>query len=116
MVTKQESLENTILNAVWKLEENNQEIINVSDIQNIINKNSKKWAYTTVKTVLDRLSDKKILTRYKQGKKFCYRSKISRLSAGQEAIKRLSREYYNNDIDEMVKAVKQVQSEISVFV
>lgn len=116
MIMKQESLENIILNALWKLEEDNYEIINVSDIQSHINKNNKKWAYTTVKTVLDRLSDKKLLVRYKQGKKFCYRSKISRLSAGQEAIRRLSREYYNNNMDELVKEVKKIYDESAVLV
>ena len=111
MNVKQGILENTILNALWSLEENYHDEIYVTNIQFKININGKNWAYTTVKTVLDRLVEKKIVTRIKQGKKYCYRSKISRKLAGEESIKKLLKQYYNDDFDEFLNAVKKIQNE-----
>ncbi|OGI00806.1 MAG: hypothetical protein A2287_10410 [Candidatus Melainabacteria bacterium RIFOXYA12_FULL_32_12] len=111
MNTKQGNLENIILNALWNLEENYHEEINVANIQFKINVNNKKWAYTTVKTVLDRLVEKKLVTRVKQGKKYCYRSKISRESAGETAIKNLLKRYYNDNFSEFLRAIEKVKDE-----
>jgi len=116
MITKKDSLENTILNALWNLEENCHEMTDVSDIQNRINAGSKKWAYTTVKTVLDRLVEKKLITRNKQGKKYYYNSRISRVSSGEQAIQKLARQYYNNDIIALARAVERVKSELTALV
>jgi len=50
MNTKQGNLENIILNALWNLEENYHEEINVANIQFKINVNNKKWAEACYKS------------------------------------------------------------------
>lgn len=112
MHTKQGILENTILNALWNLEENGNDGVVVSDILEKINEGSQKWAYTTVKTVLDRLVDKKVLKRIKIKRKFCYKSKISRIKAGRDAILRISNQFYKGDLEEMLKAAEQLKKEV----
>jgi len=101
MIIEQGSLEKIILNALWSLEENNQPFISVSDIQNLINRETRgrSWAYTTVKTVLDRLVDKKVILREKQGKKYYYESKVSRENAGRDAMKKLVENYFNGSFE-----------------
>ena len=68
------TLENEIMNAVWSIEEGidgfSTSEISVSDILNFINRTGAKKAYTTVKTVMDRLVEKQFLVRTKSGKKF----------------------------------------------
>ena len=65
MISNHGDLENTILNAVWDIEEDdsNANLIDVSLILNSINSADQSWAYTTIKTVLDRLSEKKRIIR-----------------------------------------------------
>lgn len=116
MNIKNDSLENIILNALWYLEDNYYDLIDVSSIQIKINSNNKKWAYTTVKTVLDRLVEKKIVSRVKQGKKYFYRSRLSRVLAGEAAIQNLLNIYYNGKIEELLKAVEKVQNEMFLAV
>lgn len=111
MNIKQGNLENIILNALWDFEENFWNEVDVANIQLKINTNTKKWAYTTVKTVLDRLAEKNLVTRNKQGKKYYYNSRISRITAGEEAIKKMTKQYYKNNIDELLKAVEKIQNE-----
>ena len=85
------TLENEILNAVWLMEENgvNNKNISVSEVLSEINNTGNIRAYTTVKTVMDRLVDKKLLNRIKTGKKFCYESTESREEMASVAIKKL---------------------------
>jgi len=109
------NLENIILNALWKMEENDQLLIDVSNIQTEINSARQKWAYTTVKTVLDRLAEKNHVERIKQGKKYYYRSATSRINAGDAAIKRVAKQYFNDDIEEMVKAANKILEEALVI-
>lgn len=103
------SLENEILNAVWTMEETNKEDNNISvnEVLESINQNGNIRAYTTAKTVMDRLVDKKLLDRYKRGKKFCYRSVHSREDMAQTAIKKLAGQYFNNDIRSLMKALEK---------
>ena len=110
------SLENTILNAVWFMEENEQDIISVSDVLERINiVSNQKWAYTTVKTVMDRLVEKGIINRIKNGKKYFYRSVYSREEMGRRSIEKIARQFYNNDIDALMKAVEAIRAEVMVL-
>ncbi len=78
MKTRHGSLESSILNALWELEKNGIFTNSVKDVYNILAQNQdEKRAYTTLKTVMDRLTEKKILMRFKQGKKFFYRTAYS---------------------------------------
>jgi len=115
MILKQGNLENIILNAVWNLEECGQEVIDVASVQLKINTGSQQWAYTTVKTVLDRLVEKDLITRIKQGKKYFYKSTVKREILGERAIKNLADQYYNGNIEDLMKAVEKVCCEAVVF-
>ena len=114
MDLKQGDLENIILNALWDLENEGSDRIYVGDIQERIKSPSKKWAYTTVKTVLDRLVDKEIAVREKDGKKYLYRSVVNRDEAGKLAIRKVMRQYFKNDIAQLLDCLqsKEVLSEV----
>ncbi len=103
------TLENEILNAVWSMEESgsNAKSVSVSDVLDRINNNGNIRAYTTVKTVMDRLVDKKLLKRHKTGKKFCYKSVESREEMATSAINKLAGQYFNNDIRSLMKALEK---------
>ncbi len=103
------TLENEILNAVWTMEENgvNAKNISVSEVLSEINSNGNIRAYTTVKTVMDRLVDKNLLKRQKSGKKFCYKSVESREEMAASAINRLAGQFFNNDVRSLMKALEK---------
>ena len=103
------TLENEILNAIWTMEENgiNTKSVSVSEVLTQINNSGNIRAYTTVKTVMDRLVDKKLLKRQKLGKKFCYKSVESREEMAATAINRLALQYFNNDVRSLMKALEK---------
>ena len=105
------SLENEILKTIWMLEEIESSDVSVTEVQEIINRNSSvSRAYTTVKTVMDRLVEKNMLVRYKQGKKFFYKTVSSRDEMAQEAIKKLASQYFNNDMDSLAKTISSMSA------
>ena len=66
MNLKHGSLESVILNSLWELEKCGIYKNSVKDVFEYINQsNSTKRAYTTIKTVMDRLYEKEILLRLK---------------------------------------------------
>ena len=105
----QGTLENEILNAVWTMEENgvSTKNISVSEVLSEINNNGNIRAYTTVKTVMDRLVDKNLLKRQKSGKKFCYKSVETREEMAATAINRLAGQFFNNDVRSLMKALEK---------
>lgn len=111
MDLKQGDLENIILNALWDLEKEGTEKIFVGDIQSRIKSPKKKWAYTTVKTVLDRLVDKEIAVRQKDGKKYLYRSVVNRDEAGVMAIQKVMRQYFKNDMGQLLDCLDHLDIE-----
>jgi predicted transcriptional regulator len=109
-------LENIIMNALWNMEENDQNSLGVAEILDKINTKKQNWAYTTIKTVVDRLVDKGLVKRFKSGKKYFYQTTIPRYASGEEAIKKLARQYYNDDVEQLLKAVEKVYHEALVYV
>ncbi len=111
MATSHGTLENEIMNALWSLEENASDVdnlnISVGDVVDYINSCSVPKAYTTVKTVMDRLVDKSFLERVKIGKKFFYSSTCSRRERAQTAIRSLAGQYFNNDIRSLMRALEK---------
>ena len=103
------TLENEILNAIWGMEEAgiSAKDISVSEVLERLNSNGSIRAYTTVKTVMDRLTDKKLLKRQKFGKKFCYKSVESREKMAETAINKLALQYFNNDVRSLMKALEK---------
>jgi predicted transcriptional regulator len=115
MNLKQGDLENIILNALWDLETEDRTKIFVGDIQEKIKTNradAKEWAYTTVKTVLDRLVDKEIACREKDGKKYLYRSVLKRDEAGTLALAKLIRQYFRSDISNLEACLDRIRHEL----
>ncbi len=105
------SLENEIMKTIWMLEEISEEDVSVNEIQESINRTSDSIrAYTTVKTVMDRLVDKNMLVRYKQGKKFFYKTVSSRDEMAQQAIKRLASQYFNNDMNSLAQTINSMSA------
>jgi BlaI family transcriptional regulator, penicillinase repressor len=114
MSLKQGDLENIILNALWDLESDAHSKIFVGDIQEKIKADrpdAKEWAYTTVKTVLDRLVDKEIAIREKDGKKYLYRSVLKRDEAGSLALTKLIRQYFRNDVSNLETCLNRIRNE-----
>lgn len=109
MAVRHGSLENEILSAIWSLQEKRIENISVNQVLEYINSNNKKItrAYTTLKTVMDRLVEKELLERYKLGKKFCYKTLSSRQEMAEKAIKRLAKQYFNNDMPKLMSAIEK---------
>lgn len=103
------TLENEILNAVWSMEEDgtNSGEISVSEVLDAVNNNGSVRAYTTVKTVMDRLVEKNLLKRKKSGKKFCYKSVETREKMAASAINKIAGQFFNNDMRSFMKAVEK---------
>lgn len=110
MELKQGDLENIILNALWVMEEEDKEKIDVRDVQERIKTDTQSWAYTTVKTVLDRLVDKELVLRVKEGKKYLYRTVIDREQAGEEALKKLVKQYFRNNYQDMISCADRLSA------
>lgn len=110
---KRGDLENVILNAIWHMEENGKDIVSVGDVQQRINDlEIKKWAYTTVKTVMDRLVQKALVSRLKQGKKYFYKSSFSRAELGRLNIQKVIKQYYNGNIQEFLEATQHISQDV----
>lgn len=78
MQSRHGALECAILSTLWELEKDGIYTNSVKDVFDILSqRESQSRAYTTIKTVMDRLYEKKVLLRYKQGKKFFYRTMYS---------------------------------------
>lgn len=104
-------LENLVLNVVWDNSELAEDVLSVAQVQDCLNRlnTRKKWAYTTVKTILDRLTDKGFLLKVKSGKKYNYKAMLKREEAAQAAIKKLAFEYFKNDFDSFVAFVNEIK-------
>ena len=73
------SLEIDILNSIWRMtEESEDRDISIQNIVDDLSANGIERAYTTIKTVMDRLTVKSVLVRYKVGKKFFYKAAINK--------------------------------------
>lgn len=116
MSTTHGSLENTIMNAIWYIEENKlAKDITVSDVYDLVKRTNSPRAYTTIKTVMDRLVDKNILERKKIGKKFAYGTLQSRTESAKAAILKLANIYFNDDLGMLNEAVSKVCSSSKIY-
>ena len=110
MALKHGALENLVLNVVWSVLEEKGQLVSVLDIQDGLNRlnTKKRWAYTTVKTVLDRLAAKGFINRVKAGKKYVYTSLVQREELAQKAIKKVAQEYFQGNLREMLVVTAQL--------
>lgn len=101
-------LEMSILNTVWSLQEQDEDVnISVADVVELLQSNDTERAYTTIKTVMDRLVAKGILVRYKNGKKFFYRSTIDKSEASKKVIETISNQFFNGSYVQMLRFIER---------
>lgn len=133
MDLKQGDLENIIMNALWDIEAGDAAVtpnqplhsdgrhpeapaqpghVFVGDVLQAINSSQKKWAYTTVKTVLDRLVDKKMATRKKEGKKYGYTSLLQRDEAAMVALSKVLHQYFQGDVNQLKVTLAKLAPEV----
>ncbi|HNW25519.1 MAG TPA: BlaI/MecI/CopY family transcriptional regulator [Candidatus Gastranaerophilaceae bacterium] len=108
-------LEIEIMNCIWSLQKQDEDAnISVADVVAFLSRNKVKRAYTTIKTVMDRLSAKGLLARYKSGKKFFYRSTLDREEAAKDALKEVSTQFFGGNYVEMIKFIEKECSAVLV--
>jgi predicted transcriptional regulator len=100
-------LENRILGALWDLQNEGSNPIFVSDLRDKIQSPERKWAYTTVKTVLDRLVEKELVVREKDGLRYHYHTLLDRREAAMTALDKVVRQYFKNDVNSCLHALLQ---------
>lgn len=101
-------LEIEIMNVIWNLQQLDEDSnISVADVVDNLSKNGKERAYTTIKTVMDRLVIKDVLVRYRNNKKFFYRSTIDKEEAAQNAIKTLSEQFFDGSSIQMLRFIEK---------
>ena len=101
-------LEIDILNSFWNLTEKNEDKdISIQDIVDDLSAHGIERAYTTIKTVMDRLVAKSILVRYKVGKKFYYSATMSREEMALEAVNEISEQFFNGNSISMIRFIEK---------
>lgn len=102
------SLEIEIMNAIWTiLEMNDNANIAITDVVNFLADTGVERAYTTIKTVMDRLVSKGILARFKSGKKFFYIATINRFEATMMSIEKVANQFFDGNFDNMMQFMEQ---------
>ena len=108
-------LEIDILNTIWNLTaECEERDISIQDVVDELASNGIERAYTTIKTVMDRLTIKSILVRYKVGKKFFYRAAMDRREMTLESVKTLADQFFNGSYTDLLRFVERECSEYLV--
>lgn len=108
-------LEIDILNSFWDLTEQNEDMdISIQDIVDELSRSGIERAYTTIKTVMDRLTVKSILVRYKVGKKFFYKAAMDRREMTMESVKTLADQFFGGSYCDMLRFIERECSEFLV--
>ena len=108
-------LEIDILNSFWTLtEENEDRDISIQDVVDYLSQNGVERAYTTIKTVMDRLTAKSILVRYKVGKKFYYRVTMNKKEMALDAVNTLVDQFFDGNCASLMKFLEKEYQDILV--
>ncbi len=108
-------LEIDILNTIWTLTaECEERDISIQDVVDNLAENGVERAYTTIKTVMDRLTLKSILVRYKVGKKFFYRAALNKREMAVDALNTVAEQFFDKDYVKMMKFIEEEHSELFV--
>ena len=94
-------LELEVMKILWSLED-----ATVGDVQEELQPN-RPLAYTTVMTVLDRLTRKHVVTRRKQGRGYVYKPALSREVARELALDRLLNDYFSDSPENLMAYVRR---------
>jgi len=101
------SLEIDILNSIWRMTELSEDRdISIQDIVDDLASNGIERAYTTIKTVMDRLTVKSILVRYKVGKKFFYKATMNKEEMAHDAIKTITEQFFDGNYANLLHFVE----------
>lgn len=101
-------LEIDILNSFWNLTANDEDRdISIQDIVDELALNGIERAYTTIKTVMDRLTVKSVLVRYKVGKKFYYKATMNKEEMAMDAVKTVAEQFFNGSYVDLIKFVEK---------
>ena len=98
-------LEIDILNSFWKLSDSMGDTdISIQDVVDDLKANGIDRAYTTIKTIMDRLASKKsILVRYKSGKRYYYKAVMSKKEISLNVIDKIVKQYFNGSYSEITE-------------
>ena len=109
------SLEIEILNTFWNLNSINEDKdISIQDVVDELSANGLERAYTTIKTVMDRLVTKSILVRYKVGKKFFYKVTMDKREMALDMMKEFTDNFFDGNYAVMVRFVEKETDELLV--
>lgn len=101
------SLEIDILNSIWSLTSNeDDEDISIQDVVDDLSVRGIERAYTTIKTVMDRLVAKSILVRYRVGKKFFYKAAMSKEEMASEAVGEIIENFFEGNSAELMRFIE----------
>lgn len=101
-------LEIDILNSIWRMtDEYEDRDISIQDVVDDLSENGIERAYTTIKTVMDRLTVKSILVRYKVGKKFFYKSTMNKREMALESVKEVVSQFFDDDCVSMIRFIEK---------
>lgn len=105
-------LEIDILNSFWKLSEQNGDMdVSIQDVVDDLSRSGIERAYTTIKTVMDRLTVKSILVRYKVGKKFFYKAALDKHEMAMDAVKTVAEQFFDGSYSDLLHFVERECSE-----
>src|SRR4051812_5221490 len=97
-------LEMACLNALWQLGEGN-----VEDVRGLVS-TEKPLAYTTVLTLLERLSKRGAVSRRKEGRGFRYRAVADRDKLRRIALHQLVESHFENDPESLRNFLNTAQA------
>jgi len=104
-------LEQKVLSVVWK---NGAKACTVNDVLETLKDDGEDLAYTTVMTILNRLVEKKYVSRNKKGRSFCYYPVEKRTSFLQNLIRSTIRSFAHTFGDEAISAFAKEATELSL--
>ena len=109
------SLEIEILNSFWNLTaiDEDKDISIQDDVDNL-SSNGTQRAYTTIKTVMDRLVAKSILVRYKVGKKFFYKATMDRREMALDMLREFTNNFFDGNYANMMRFVEKEMDDLLV--
>lgn len=101
-------LEIDILNSIWNMTEDCEDRdISIQDVVDDLSHNGIERAYTTIKTVMDRLTVKSILVRYKVGKKFYYKAAMNRREMAIDSVKEIATQFFGSSYVDMIHFIEK---------
>ena len=101
------TLEIDILNSIWDLTSSEEDKdISIQDVVDYLSSKGIERAYTTIKTVLDRLTVKSILVRYRVGKKFFYKATMQREEMALDAVKKVMENFFDGNSASLIRFVE----------